>query len=205
MGALATTLVFTKLVLIHRHYYLMFSPAIALLTAYAVYAIWHRLQRLSPRKAMLALPLSAVLLLLSLLQGLMQIEALTLTPDPYMRQLGKTIAAHTAPDDKLVMINGGWGGDLLILSGRRGVSADNPDILQTREKGRSLQSLGYNKIVIASESPLLHAAQSTNPGSSNKKRVLWESFTTEASTEWEDVYRSEDMVIKKLPRLHLPQ
>lgn len=154
---------------------------------------------------MLALPLSAVLLLLSLLQGLMQIEALTLTPDPYMRQLGKTIAAHTAPDDKLLMINGGWGGDLLILSGRRGVSADNPDILQTREKGRSLQSLGYNKIVIASESPLLHAAQSTNPGSSNKKRVLWESFTTEASTEWENVYRSEDMVIKKLPRLHLPQ
>ena len=205
MGALATTLVFTKLVLIHRHYYLMFSPAIALLNAYAVCELWQRLQRLSPRKAMLALPLSAVLLLLSLLQGLMQIEALTLTPDPYMRQLGKTIAAHTAPDDKLVMINGGWGGDLLILSGRRGVSADNPDILQTREKGRSLQSLGYNKIVIASESPLLHAAQSTNPGSSNKKRVLWESFTTEASTEWENVYRSEDMVIKRLPRLHLPQ
>jgi hypothetical protein len=52
------------------------------------------------------------------------------------------VAAHTSPDDKLVVTNGGWGGDLLILSGRRGVSADTPDILKQAQQGSNLQSLG---------------------------------------------------------------
>ena len=199
VGALATTLIFTKLVLIHRHYYLMFSPAVALLNTYAISALWRELRKLSAAKSALASVAILTMLMLSLLQGLMQIEALNLTADPYMRELAKIVAAHSAPDDRLVVINGGWGGDLLILSGQRGLSADTPDIVNVTQHGHDLQSMGYNKVIIASESPLLYAAQVTNPGSANRQRVLWKSFATEASSMWEDVYYSQDMVIKKLP------
>ena len=129
----------------------------------------------------------------------MQIDALTLTADPYMRNLGKTIAAHTTPEDKLVVINGGWGGDLLILSGRKGLSADTPEIVNRRQDASSLQDLGYNKAVIASESPLLYAAQTTNPGSGQRVRTSWQMFATPDFEEWREIYRSEDIVIKELP------
>jgi hypothetical protein len=199
IGALATTLIFTKLVLIHRHYYLMFSPAIALLNTYAMLEIRRRLLNLSATQSLLASAGVLAVLMLSLLQGLMQIEALNLTGDPYMWELAKKVAAHTAPNDKLVVINGGWGGDLLILSGRRGLSADTPDIVKVLDQGHDLQSMGYNKVIIASESPLLHAVQVSNPGSADRERILWESFATPEFRDWPDIYRSEDLVIKELP------
>jgi hypothetical protein len=177
----------------------MFSPAIALLNTYAMLDLRRWLLNLSATQSLLASAGVLAVLMLSLLQGLMQIEALNLTGDPYMRELAKKVAKHTAPDEKIVVINGGWGGDLLILSGRRGLSADTPDIVKVRHQGHDLQSMGYNKVVIASESPLLYAVQVTNPGSANRQRVLWKSFATEASSMWEDVYCSQDMVIKKLP------
>ena len=51
----------------------------------------------------------------------------------------------------------------------------------------------------SSKSQRLHAAQVTNPGSANRKRVLWESFTTPEFRDWRDIYRMEDLVIKELP------
>ena len=199
IGPLATTLIFTKLVLIHRHYYLMYSPAIALLNAYAVSQLWQKFQNHSPTRTLLAASAVLVTLSLSLLQGLMQIEALNLTADPYMRKLAENVAAHTTPDDKIVVINGGWGGDLLILSGRQGLSADTPDIINEQQQGHDLQSLGYTKLVIASESPLLHAAQATNPGSGQRVRTSWQMFATPDFGNWREIYRSEDIVIKELP------
>jgi hypothetical protein len=198
IGALATTLIFTKLVLIHRHYYLMFSPAVALLNTYAVSELWRKLRDPSEIKSLLASAAVLALLALSLLQGLMQIEALNLTADPYMREIARKVTQHTTPEDKLVVINGGWGGDLLILSGRKGVSADTSDILKQAEQGSSLQSLGYNKIVIASESPLLHAAQVTNPGSGQRARTLWRDFAAPDFEDWRVTYASDDIVIKEL-------
>jgi len=198
-GAIVTTLIFTKLVLIHRHYYLMFSPAISLLNAYAMLDLWHRFRKFSATQSVLASAGVLAVLTLSLLQGLMQIEALNLTGDPYMRVLAKKVAAHTAPSDKLVVINGGWGGDLLILSGRRGLSADTPEIVKVRHQDHDLRSMGYSKVVIASESPLLHAVQVSNPGSADRERVLWESFATPEFGDWRDIYRSEDLIIKELP------
>ena len=109
------------------------------------------------------------------------------------------MAEHTAPDEKIVVINGGWGGDLLILSGRHGLSADTPDIVKVLDQGHDLQSMGYNKVIIASESPLLHAVQVSNPGSADRERILWESFATPEFRDWPDIYRSEDLVIKELP------
>jgi hypothetical protein len=177
----------------------MFSPAVALLNAYAVSDLWQRLGNHSTTRSLLASGAVLLILSLSLLQGLMQIEALNLTADPYVRKLAENVAAHTTPDDKIVVINGGWGGDLLILSGRQGLSADTPDIINEQQQGHDLQSLGYTKLVIASESPLLHAAQVTNPGSGQRVRTSWQVFTTPDFGNWREIYRSEDIVIKELP------
>ncbi len=202
IGALATTLIFTKLVLIHRHYYLMFSPAIALLNAYAVTELWQHLQNRSTTRSVLASGAVLLILSLSLLQGLMQIEALNLTADPYMRELAKKVVAHTAPEDKLVVINGGWGGDLLILSGRHGLSADTPEITKITQQGRSLHSLGYNKLIIVSESPLLHAVQVTNPGSAERERLSWEALAPQEALNMEKaIYADDSVLIKDLPPL----
>lgn len=200
LAATATTLVFTKLVLIHKHYFLMFAPAIALLNSYALSDIWLRARRGPTNREALAAGASICILLgLSLVQGLVQIEALTLTADPHMKTVAKEVADHTSPGDRLVVINGGFGGDLLILAGRDGVSADSPDIANRIESGKTLQSLGYDKIVMVSESPLLHAAQLTNPGSSDLVRVDWTSFATADSERWPELYRSDNVIIKELP------
>jgi hypothetical protein len=201
IGALVTTLVFTKLVLIHRHYYLMFSPAVALLNAYAVYELWQRLRDLSAIKSLLASAAVLVLMTLSLLQGLMQIEALTLTADPHMQSLAGKVAQHTSPDDRLIVINGGWGGDLLILSERRGMSIDSTAVAENAHTRARLQQLGYNKLVVASESPLLHAVQMANPGEGDLERIVWPLLVTPEVMGWPLDYKSDDLLIVTIPPL----
>ncbi len=128
VGALLTTLVFTKIILVHRHYYLLFSPAVALLNTYAVAHISRLWSPRRPVTAALGMVAGAVLSGLSLLQGLVQIEALTMTPDPYMKKTAAVLAAHTSPQDKLLVLNGGWGGDLLIHADRRGLSINSTEV-----------------------------------------------------------------------------
>lgn len=197
MGALATTLVFTKLVLIHRHYYLMFSPAIALLNAYAVCELWRRIRILSAGKAWIASAAFLALLMLSLIQGLMQIEALT--PDPFMKRVAKIVQNYTQAGEKLLVANAGWGGDLLILSGREGLSVDSTELGENADSLATLKQLGYTHFVALAESPLLHAQQITNPGSTNKERLNWSAFLSASSQQWVTIYESDSIVIKKLP------
>ena len=197
VGALATTLIFTKLVLIHRHYYLMFSPAIALLNGYAIYALWQQAPPLSRMKRILASVGMITVLALSLIQGLMQIEALT--PDPFMKRMANVVQAKTQPKDKLIIANGGWGGDLLILAQRQGLSVDSSSIGDDAESLAKLKELGFSHFVALSESPLLHAQQITNPGSADKESLDWSAFLSAASQQWGTVYESDSVVIKKLP------
>jgi len=199
VGALVTTLVFTKIILVHHHYYLLFSPAVALLNTYAVA---HILGLWSPRRplaAAIGMVTGAVLLGLSLLQGLVQIEALTMTPDPYMKKTAAVLAAHTSPQDKLLVLNGGWGGDLLIHANRRGLSINSTAIAENPQTRARLQELGYNKLVIVSESPLLHAVQMTNPGEGDLERIVWPSLVTPEVLTWPTDSRSEDLLIVTLP------
>jgi len=130
----------------------------------------------------------------------MQIEALSLTADPYMREIARKVTEHTKPEDKLVVINGGfWGGDLLILSGRTGVSADTPDTVHMNEQGRSLPSLGYNKILFAIESPLLHASQVFNPGAAQRKLITRPAFQSQSFHDFDAVYEDEVIMNKRIP------
>jgi len=199
VGALVTTLIFTKIILVHRHYYLLFSPAVALLNTYAVAHILHLW---SPRRTLVSIfgmVVGAALLGLSLLQGLVQIEALNMTPDPYMKKAAAVLAAHTSPQDKLLVLNGGWGGDLLIHAERRGLSINSTAVAEDPDTRSRLKQLGYNKLVIASESPLLHAVQMTNPGEGHLQRIIWPALATPEVLTWTIDHRSDDLLIVSLP------
>jgi len=197
VSAIVTTLIFTKLILVHRHYYLMFSPAIALLNGYAIYALWQQARPFSRIKRILVSVGMITLLMLSLIQGLMQIEALT--PDPFMKSMADIVQDKTQPKNKLIIANGGWGGNLLVLAQRQGLSVDSSSIGDDAESLAKLKELGFSHFVALSESPLLHAQQITNPGSTDKERLNWSAFLSAASQQWVTVYESDSVVIKKLP------
>jgi len=190
-GAIITTLIFTKLVLIHRHYYLMFSPAIALLNSSALISIF-------PKPKRWLLLVAAPLLLLSLGQGLINIEVVA-TSDPYPNRIASIILANTAPSEKLLVLGGGWGGDIFLRSQRTGLSVDDTSWADNPETCLQLRRLGYTKFVWISESPLLHALQVSNPGGAARARERFPVRPPSTTASWPIVFLAEDIVIKELP------
>jgi hypothetical protein len=194
-GALLTTLVFSHLVLHHWHYYLMFAPAVALLCAegLSVFEL-----RFAPQSST---PVFSVfvsgLIGLSLLQGLMGMRSLTY--DPYPAKMADIIRQNTAPTDKLVIIGGGWGGELLFRSGRQGLSAWDGHIFDRPEDLAKLKSLGYNKFVVMAESPFQNAIQIINPGQADIPRKFYRDRLTAQVEQWPTVFQTEDILIKEIP------
>lgn len=198
IGALATTLIFTKLILIHRHYYLMFAPAIALLNTYALGDLLRRFGSLTTARNLILSASLTALLFLSVIQGLENIEALT--ADSFMQNIGNVVRENTIPSEKLLIINGGWGGDLLIHAGRKGLSVDDTKLAENPQTRQQLRDLGYTKVVIVSQSPLLWALQAVNPGTSIPEKVHWSSFVSANAKSWPTVFQSDDVLIKKIPQ-----
>ena len=190
-GALLTTMVFTKLVLIHRHYYLMYAPGVALLNAAALFALFPYPKKLIPL-------ILAPLLLLSLAQGLIDIEVVA-TGDPHMKKMGTIIAQNTSEKEKLLILGGGWGGDAFLHSGRNGLSVDDTALPENHDSCRSLKALGYTKFIWIAESPLLHALQITNPGGSGRTRERFPVKPTPQTFSWHTIFGSDEIVIKELP------
>ena len=122
-----------------------------------------------------------------------------MTPDPFMKCVAKIVQNYTQAGEKLLVANGGWGGDLLILSGRQGLSVDSTELGENANSLAKLKELGYTEFVALTESPLLHAQQITNPGSTNKERLSWSAFLSVSSEQWVTLYESDSIVIKKLP------
>lgn len=198
LAAFCTTLVFTHLVLVHRHYFILYSPAVALLCASTVLQLEERMNpRPVWRNAVAGAGLLSVVFLAAV-QGLIGIEV-TLGYDPYPQKIAAILREHTSPDDKLLIQNGGWGGDLLILSDRRGLTIDEPKILEDSAQRQHLLALGFNKLVLISESPLLNALQQTNPGSLSRERLSWREVFPPVAEPYETVFDSPDVIIKKLP------
>ena len=198
LAAFCTTLVFTHLVLVHRHYFILYSPAIALLCASTVVQLE---ERMNPGKVWQNAVAGAGLLFvifISAVQGLIGIEV-TLDYDPYPQKIAAILREHTTPQDKLLIQNGGWGGDLLILSDRRGLTIDDPKILEDAAQRQRLLALGFNKLVMISESPLLNALQQTNPGSLSRERVGWRESFPPVAEPYQTVFESPDVIIKALP------
>ncbi|HTV76081.1 MAG TPA: hypothetical protein VMD57_03710, partial [Candidatus Baltobacteraceae bacterium] len=194
-GGAMTTLVFTHLVLHHWHYYLMFAPAVAMLCAEGLFILEARIFPQGPKPAM-SFFVSA-LVGLSLLQGLMAMRELTY--DPYPAQIAGIIRRNTAPSDKLVIIGGGWGGEELMRSNRQGLSAWDTHIFDRPEDLAKLKSLGYNKLVMISESPFQNAIEVVNPGQAGTPREFYSEQLTAQVENWPTVLQTGDILIKDIP------
>ena len=108
---------------------------------------------------------------------------------------------HTQPADRLVIQGGGWGGYELFASERKGLSVQMPATL-TRlcggESLRRLQSLGFNRLVMLSESRQIAATQTANPGG-RYQRNKYPTSVSAIADAWPIIFQNEDILIKEIP------
>ncbi len=196
-GTGITTLVFTHIILHHSHYYLMLSPAVAMLSANGF--LWLKDSfSMSQRREQTIVTVVGILLGMSLVQGLMGMK-ITETFDPYSKKISTLVEKYTRPTDKLLIQGGGWGGDILNRSNRVGLSIWCTKFLEDPANFEKLKDLGYNKLVMISESPMMHAIQAVNPGESDRKRESYEQQRTTIARNWPILYQTEDIIIQEIP------
>jgi 4-amino-4-deoxy-L-arabinose transferase-like glycosyltransferase len=204
-----TTLIFTHLVLVHWHYYLMCCPAVALLCG-ATLARWEDFWAQEMPRQCLRLGLAGAALALSAVDGVIAMKV-SIYYDGYPKAMSEIIRQSTKPEDKLVMYGGDWGGEELFRAGRKGfyvcrleglkqgaVEKGLFDLLGSEADLRRLKELGYTRLVLMSESPVRFAAVAVNPGS-QRKRELYPAAISSAVDGWPVVYKSEDILIKEIP------
>ncbi len=204
-----TTLVFTNLVLVHWHYYLMCCPAVAMLCGVTL-ARWDELWAQQMPQSWLRLTLAGLALVLSAVDGLIAMKV-SIYYDSYPKKMSSLICQYTKPDDRLILFGGDWGGEELFRSGRKGFyvySVDNfqraattkglVDLLNSETDLHRFKSLGYNKLVLMSESPAKFAAVAVNPGS-QRQRIYYPATISKTVDAWPVLYRSEDILIKEIP------
>jgi hypothetical protein len=196
-GCLVVTAIFSHLVLHHSHYYLMYSPAVALLLAPEVGKGWNLLQALWtwPRATLVASLIGIALL--SVTQGLLGLEAVQ--TDTYEDDIVAKVREHTKPEDKLLIAEGGWGGNILFLSNRQGLSIWTTAMLDEGNNLQRLKEYGYTKVVLISESPLTAALQVVNPGNADYQRRTYKQALSGNHHSWPTVYQDKDMLIKDIP------
>jgi hypothetical protein len=196
-GSVITTMVFSHLILHHSHYYLMLSPAVAMLCANSF--LWLKDSfpiSLRPEQGLVAVV--GILLGLSLVQGLIGMK-ISQAFDPYCRNISPVVEKYTLPTDKLLIQGGGWGGDILIRSNRKGLSIWGTKFLEDPANLKKLKDLGYNKLVMISESPLMHAIQVINPGQSTRKRESYQQRRTKITDNWPVLHQTDDIIIQEIP------
>lgn len=214
LATFLTTLVFTNLVLVHWHYYLMCCPSVALLCG-STLARWEDLWAQQMPQAWLRLTLTGLALVLSAADGLITMKV-SIYYDGYPQEMSRLISQYTKPEDKLILLGGDWGGEELFRSGRKGFyvfDVENSqgaaktkglyELLNSEADMRHLRSLGYNKLVLMSESPVRFAAVAVNPGST-RKRHYYPATISKTVDAWPVVFRSEDMLIKEIPDEQAP-
>jgi len=190
-------LVFTHLVLVHRHYYLIFAPAAALALA-GVIAQLKANSRWSGKQWMVAQTAIALALMLSIAQGLMVMEV-PLRFDPYPAEIADRVSKLLPPDAKPLVQNGGWGGEIFMRMGRPGLSVHTSMSLKTPEQLTRLKQLGFTHLVLIADSPLLYAFQVTNPGQARLKRATAHDESSPLIESWQPFYEDADMSLFQLP------
>jgi hypothetical protein len=195
-GSFLVTLVFTHLILHHYNYLMLYSPAVAILGA----AGWGKIESaLLARKLnpCLVTGTATLILLLALFQGLTSMKAFTFDYFPAM--ITTAIREHTSATDKIIVVNGGWGGDELTRAGRGGLSMWNVKAFEDAAQAAQLKKLGYNKLIIVSQSPYQNAVQIINPGQTAMPRIMAKQFLTPLAETWPTVYATDDLIIKDIP------
>jgi hypothetical protein len=206
-----TILVFTHVVLVHWHYYLMCCPAVALLCG-AMVAEWEDIWLRHTTFPQMVYAVAGIALVLAPIEGITTMK-IALNYDRYPAEMAALIREHTKPTDRLIVYTEDsiWGGEELFRSGRKGLrvayleSLDiDPavkglrDLLGSESDLNRLRSLGYNKLVLISESPVRFAAEATNPGRT-RRRHLYPAHVSATVDSWPVVYRSDDLLIQEIP------
>jgi hypothetical protein len=211
LAAAFTTLVFTHLVLEHWHYYLMCCPAVALLCGVTLDRWEPFLSQEIPARR-LRLALAGAVVIFSAVDGIVTMK-IAVNYDPYPKNVSRMIQEHTRTEDKLIVFDTGffsWGGEPLFRSGRTGLSVAhlNTEPTDPNTKGlvqllnneadlNRLKSLGYDKLVLISESPVQFAAQASNPGYKGA-RFHYPATISPTVDAWPVVYQSDDLLIKDI-------
>ena len=87
----------------------------------------------------------------------------------------------------------------MLRSGRQGLSAWDAHIFDRPGDLAKLKSLGYNKLVMASESPFQNAVQVVNPGQAGNPREFYHDRMTPLVEKWPTAFQTEDILIKQIP------
>jgi hypothetical protein len=198
VGGLVTTAIFSHLVLAHHHYYLMFCGGLAMLSAEGAAWLEIKLATLPQWPPIATTLLAGIILGLSAFQGLVDTNAVLYT-DRFPQAVTTTIREHTAPGEKLLIQGGGWGGQILIMADRPGLSIWGTALLENPENLQRLKALGFNKLVMISESPLMDAVQRSRPGGTHRKRELYSDTLTPTARAWPSIWETDDLLIKNLP------
>ena len=187
LATVVTVLIFSNIVLVHRHYYLMFTAPAAMLAAAAVLKMEALLRE--TKKHSLALTEAGILvaLVVAAVQGLIGVKIVE-NYDPYPHAIAQARREYTAPDDKVIIFGGGWGGKELILADRTGLSIAKMQLLDDDRAYARLRELGFNRLVMLSESPLNHALQMTNPGQARLQRWMYRQCMTPKAAQFGTLY-----------------
>jgi hypothetical protein len=196
-GAVLTTAVFSHLVLHHSHYYLMFSPAVAL--AMGGGWMWLMKKCFQKEEGVTAVGGGGLILITfaALFQGLIGMKVVSQF-DPYPKRIANLVQDHTTKEDRLLIIGGGWGGDVLFRAKRQGLSIWNTQFLEDLSNFKKARDLGFTKLVVVRESPLLVALQKTNPGGANYSGEPFSRFLSPITTQWPVSYEDEQLMIREI-------
>jgi hypothetical protein len=210
LATFLTTLVCVQLVLEQWHYYLMCCPPMALLCGITL-ARWELFWSSQMPRAPLRLALAGVALVLSAVDGVIAMKV-ALEFDYFPRKASALIRQYTRPEDRIIICGeANWGGEALFRADRRGLSVCSfnatalapkkglSDLLGSEKDLQRLKSLGYNKLVLLSESPVYWAVQASVPGR-QRKRIFYPASISPMVDSWPVLYRSEDLLIKEIPR-----
>jgi hypothetical protein len=162
--------------------------------------------------AALRLVLAGIVLVSSAIEGVNSMK-LAVEYDPATRELSAIIHAHTKPEDRLLVYNDHliWGGEILFRSERKGLvvsclngsrATPSPkglyDLLENEADLQRLKVLGYNRLVLTSETPAQFAVMADRPGS-KRRREFYPATISPKVDAWPTLYRSEDILIKEIP------
>jgi hypothetical protein len=207
LATVLTTLVFTHLVLVHWHYYLMCCPAVALLCG-ATLARWEGFWAAELPQVWLRAALVAAALVGSAIDGVIT-SKIAIYYDYFPKQVAELLCRYTGPEDKIILYGGDWGGEELFRAGRRGFCVFKTEsfqgtkglleLLTSEADLLRLKGLGYTRLVLMSESPVRFAAVAVNPGS-QRKRMVYPASISPAVDAWPVLYQSEDLLIKQIPK-----
>ena len=212
LATFLTTLVFTHLVLEHWHYYLMCCPAVALLCG-ATLERWEFCLAAEFARPRLSIALAGIVFVGSAIDGVIATK-IAVDYDSFTREMSVVIHEHTRPEDKLIVYDCGyhpWGGESLFRSDRQGLAVaffntdpEDPkvtglvELLNDDKNLNRLKALGFNKLVLISESPTQFAAQAINPGSKRTRFFYPESVSPKVDA-WPVVFQNKDILIKDIP------